>query len=427
MAIKKDKIKDLHYVVHGVLSVADIQAESDKILMEHGKTAKIAGFRPGHIPLDVLRQKYGSSVMHETINNMMNADMDAYATEHKIRLAGSPDAKVEKMEEGKDVEYTLEFDILPPLPKIELEKITLTKKVADIDEEEVQRGLINLAKSRRVSEKIEEDISAEIGHVADIDFKGFLGDTPFEGGEAKHHMLELGSNSFIPGFEEAIVGKKRGKFDINVTFPSDYHSKELAGKQVKFEIVLHGLRKNVIPEINDALAKEVGQESLDALMEHIRKILAEQYKLASIRDMKEELLETLSDKVKMDVPETLVSQEVEMAKHQSEHDGEKFDEKSAKKEAERRVKLGLILAEWGNQNKIEVTQDEIQQAIFQEAMKYPGQHEAVFDYYSKNRQAVSMLRGILYEQKVLDKMLELVKTKEKKVEATELFKSHDAK
>lgn len=429
---KKEKIKDLHYSVNGFISAADMQSAADEILTEYGKTAKIAGFRPGHIPLSVLRQKYNASAYGEAIDKQMNKDLNEYITEKKIRLAGAPKADLAGWEIGKDVEYTLEFDILPTLPEIDLEKFTVTKKTTKLDEAEVEKSLENLRKSRSTAEKQGADYVAADGDVAVIDFKGFIGDTAFEGGEAKKHHLILGSGAFIPGFEDQIIGHKVGdKFDVNVKFPQEYHAENLAGKDARFAVEIHELRKHILPELNDELAKTVGQESVDALREHIRKILNDQYEDAAQREMRNELLDILADKVKLDLPEILVDQELNMAKqeHDNNHahcgdkcdsDDHKWDDKKERKEAERRVKLGLILAEWGTQNKVEVSREDLQQAIWAEAARYPDPKQ-VFEFYNKNQNALAMLRGMLFERKALDAMLTHVKQKEKAVKPEELF------
>lgn len=424
----KEKIKDLHYSVSGKISAEDIQKVADEVLTEFGKTAKIAGFRQGHIPLSVLRQKYNASAYGEAIDKALNNDMTAYLEEKKIRLAGQPKVDLEGWEIGKDVEYSMEFDILPTLPAIDLEKITVVKKVAKLDEKEVETALENIRKSRSVAEKQDEKYKAQNGDVAVIDFKGFIGDEAFEGGEASKHHLILGSGAFIPGFEDQVIGHKAGdKFDVNVKFPTEYHAENLAGKDARFEVLVHEVRKHILPEMTDELAKEVGQESVEKLKEHIRNIISEQYAEASQRDMRNELLDELADKVKLDLPETLVEQELNMAKqehdhHNAEHGHDhKWDEKKEKKEAERRVKLGLILAEWGTQNKVEVTRDDLQQAIWAEASRYPDPKQ-VFEFYNKNQNAIAMLRGMLFERKALDTMLTHVKQKEKSVPAEELFK-----
>ena len=428
---KKEKIKDLHYSVNGLISASDVQAAADEILLEYGKKVKMPGFRTGKVPLNILRQKYNASAYGEAIDKLMNQDLNAYVADKKIRLAGAPKADLDGWEMGKDVEYSLEFDILPTLPAIDLDKFTITKKVAELDEKEVDVALENIRKSRSTAEKQDEKYAAANGDVAVIDFKGFVGDDAFEGGEAKKHHLILGSGAFIPGFEDQIIGHKVGdKFDVNVKFPAEYHAENLAGKDARFAVEIHEIRKHILPELNDDLAKQVGQESVDALKTHIRNILTEQYNDASQREMRNELLDILADKVKLDLPETLVDQEVAMAKskfdrsHAHCHDDKcehKWDDKAERKDAERRVKLGLILAEWGTQNKVEVTRDDLQQAIWAEATRYPDPKQ-VFEFYNKNQNALAMLRGMLFERKALDAMLTHVKTKEKKVKADDLFK-----
>jgi len=429
----KEKIKDLHYSVNGKIAADDLQKIADEVLTEFGKTAKMAGFRQGHIPLSVLRQKYNASAYGEAIDKALNNDLNTYLEEKKIRLAGQPKIDLDGWEIGKDVEYSMEFDILPTLPEIDLDKISVVKKVAKLDEKEVEKALENIRKARSVAEKQDEKYKAKDGDVAVIDFKGFIGDEAFEGGEASKHHLILGSGAFIPGFEDQVIGHKAGdKFDVNVKFPEEYHAENLAGKDARFEVLVHEVRKHVLPELNDELAKEVGHESVEKLKEHIRKIISEQYDEAAQRDMRNELLDILSDKVKLDLPETLVEQELAMAKSEHDHHNEehghdhKWDEKKEKKEAERRVKLGLILAEWGTQNKVEVTRDDLQQAIWAEASRYTDPKQ-IFEFYNKNQNAVVMLRGMLFERKALDAMLSHVKQKEKSVPAEELFKQAGVK
>jgi len=429
----KEKIKDLHYSVSGKIAADELQKVADEVLIEFGKTAKMPGFRTGHIPLSVLRQKYNASAYGEAIDKALNNDLNNYLTEKKIRLAGQPKVDLAGWEMGKDVEYSMEFDILPTLPNIDLDKMTVTKKIAKLDEKEVTTALENIRKSRSTAEKQDETYKAKSGDVAVINFKGFIGKDAFEGGEATKHHLILGSGSFIPGFEDQVIGHKAGdKFDVNVKFPADYHADNLAGKDARFEVFVHEVRKHILPEMNDELAKEVGQESVEKLKEHIREIIQNQYAEAAQRDMRNELLDILADKVKLNLPETLVEQELKMAKaehenHNAQHGHDhKWDEKKEAKDAERRVKLGLILAEWGSQNKIEVTRDDLQQAIWAEASRYPDPKQ-VFEFYNKNQNAVAMLRGVIFERKALDAMLTHVKQKEKSVPADELFKQASVK
>ena len=431
--IKKEKIKDLHYSVNGVITADELQKAADEILTEYGKTAKLAGFRAGHVPLSVLRQKYNASAIAQAIDKLMNLDLNKYTSDKKIRLAGNPRADVTKWEMGKNAEYTLEFDILPELPDIDLDKITVTKLTTKLDPAEVDKALENLRRSRSTAEKQTARYKAKDGDTVVIDFRGFIGKKEFPGGSAEKHHLILGSNAFIPGFEDQIIGHKAGdEFDVNVKFPSDYHATDLAGKDARFAVTLHEVRKHIMPELNDEFAKTVGFDNVEKLKKHITDILNEQYKDASQRAMRNNLLDILADKVKLDLPGNLVEQELAMAhnehdRHNAEHGHDhKWDDKAERKEAERRVKLGLILAEWGNKNKIEVTRDDLQQAIWTEAERYPDPKQ-IFEFYNKNQNALAMLRGIIFERKALDTMLKHVKTKDKAVKATDLFKQAEVK
>ena len=429
----KEKIKDLHYSVTGKIAATDVQKVADEILIEYGKNAKMSGFRPGHIPLSILRQKHNVSAWGDAIDRAINNDLQNYVSDKKLRLAAQPHVDLSGYKIGKDVEYTMDFDILPEFPGVDLEKITVTKKIAKLDEKEVDSALDNLRRARSVAEKQDAKYTAKNGDVAVIDFTGFIDNKEFEGGAAKKHHLILGSGAFIPGFEDQIIGHKTGdEFDVNVTFPKEYHAENLAGKKARFAVKIHEIRKHILPELSDDFAKEVGQESVEKLKEHIRNILNDQYIGASQQEMRNELLDVLADKVKLDLPESLVEQELAMAKqehehHNAEHGHEhKWDEKQEKKDAERRVKLGLILAEWGTQNKVEVTREDLQQAIWNEASRYPDPKQ-IFEFYNKNQNAVAMLRGMIFERKALDTMLTNVKQKEKTVPAEELFSQASVK
>jgi trigger factor len=430
---KKEKIKELHYSATGFLSAAEIQEKADEILLEYGKNAKMPGFRTGHVPLNVLRQKYNATAISEAVDKLMNKDLSDFVSNKKLRLAGAPKADIAKWEIGADMEYSLEFDILPTLPNIDLERYSVVKKIAKIEESEVAKYLDNLRKSRAVAEKQPSGYKAADGDIAVIDFKGFADNQPFEGGEAKNHHLVLGSGAFIPGFEDQIIGHAVGdKFNVNVKFPKEYHAKNLAGKAARFEVEIHELRRHKLPELNDEFAKAVKHESVEGLKDYIRKILAEQYQEAALHEMRSELLEILGDKIKLDLPETLVEQEMNLARREQEQGGHagdhshKWDEKKERKDAEHRVKLGLILADWGMANKMEITRDELQKAIWEEASRYSDPKQ-IFEFYNKNKDALSMLRGMLFERKVLDMMLSKVKVKEKTVSPKELIKQQAPK
>jgi len=397
--IKKDRLKELHYSISGVLPVGEIAKKSDEILAKYGEKAKIAGFRPGHIPLNVLRQRYGDAAAEDAVNDLMNADLSAFAREKKIRLAAAPHANLDKFAPDQDAEYSLEFDILPELPSIDLEKITLSGKAKPVADADVDSAIENIRKNRSEFQKTVAGYKLAKGDLAVIDFTGYIDGAEFEGGAAKNQNLTLGSGSFIPGFEDQIIGHAAGdEFDVNVMFPKDYHAIQLAGRQARFAVRVNEARHAALPDLNDEFAKTTGMESMEKLREHVAKLLTDQNAEAAKAQKRDELLDALADKVKMSVPESLVLAEIKAA------DDKSGDEKKARKDAERRVKLGLILAEWGRANGVEVMREELQSAIWTEASRYQNPDE-VYEFYNKNPNALSALNGMLFERKTLDAMI----------------------
>ncbi|MDR1071852.1 MAG: trigger factor [Rickettsiales bacterium] len=408
---KKEKLKDLHYAVSGVLAAAEIAEKSDRILSKYGEKAKIPGFRAGHIPAGVLRQRYGASATEDAVNELMNADLDSFVKDKKIKLAGAPKADLKKFVVGGDAEYELEFDILPELPKIDLEKIALSKKTSAVKDGDIDAAIENIRKNRCDFQKQDENYRLVSGDVAVIDFTGYVGDEKFEGGEAKNHRLTLGGGQFIPGFEDQIAGHKpNDEFDVNVTFPKEYHAADLAGRAARFAVKINEARHPVLPPADDELAKGVGMESVEKLRAHIMEILTKQNDESARAKMRNELLDILADRVKMDLPESLVAREVAEARQNAPKDKE-FDEKKERAEAARRVKLGLILAEWGQANDVKISREELQSAIWAEAGRYPNPDD-VYDFYNKNPNALSMLNGMLFERKTLDEMIKKCKVRD---------------
>ena len=324
------------------------------------------------------------------------------------------------------------------MPEIELKDfsaIKIEKVMADVPEEEVTKALNYMADSRRDSVKVEEDRATVKGDIAVIDFVGSIDGVEFPGGKGEAYPLEIGSNSFIPGYEDQLIGKKVGEVvDVKATFPENYHAKDLAGKEALFVTTIKEIRTVKKAEINDEFAKAMGKDTLDALKEDVKKHIAQDYEAASKMKMKRSLLDALDKAYKFDVPQKLVDMEYdsivkqyEAAKKNNQLDEDEKNKKEAdllkeyKEIAVRRVKLGLLLAEVGKDAKIEVTQEDINKAIMTEAQRYPMQAKAIFDFYLKNKEAIERLRTQVYEEKVMDYVLSKVETKEKKVSVEELY------
>jgi trigger factor len=383
----------------------------------------------------MVKQKYQGNAMSETLDDMLRDGVNEVLKEKKVRPVFTPDVDLKKFEEGKDVEFKVSMEIMPEIELKDFAAIKVEKPVADVPAEEVEKALNYMAESRRDTTKVEEDRATVKGDIAVIDFVGSINGVEFEGGKGEAYPLEIGSNSFIPGYEEQLIGKKVGDVvDVKATFPENYHAKDLAGKEALFVTTIKEIRTIKKAEVNDEFAKSMGEENLDKLKETVKSRIAQDYENASKMKVKRSLLDALDKAYKFDVPEKLVDMEYdaivkqyEAAKKNNQLDEDEKNKKEAdllkeyKEIAVRRVKLGLLLAEVGNEGKIAVTQEDLNKAIMNEAQRYPMQAKAIFDFYLKNKDAVERLRTSVYEEKVMDYVLSKVTTTEKKVSVEDLY------
>lgn len=406
-----------------------------KKLEEIKKEAKIQGFRPGQAPLSLIKSKYEPAVKGEVLDDLVQEYVEKTFKENDVRPALRPKIELKKFDDGQDIELSVEVEALPKIIAPDIKEIELSKMVAEAGEEEVNEALKKLADSKKTTELSDEKRPTQIGDVVVIDFIGSIDGEEFKGGNGKDYYLNLGSNTFIPGFEDQLVGHNIGdKIDVNVTFPENYHAKELAGKKALFKVDLKELRRFKTPEIDDAFAKMFGSESLEKLKEMIKIELNREYQRIARMHAKRALLDKLAQSHDFDVPAGMVDLEFdsiwkqfEQAKKNGSLDEEekRKSEDDLKKEyrtiAERRVRLGLLLAEIANQNKVTLTQEDLTNAIMAEARRYPGQEKTVFEYYQKNPKALDALRAPLFEEKVVDFILAGSKTTENKVSVKELY------
>jgi len=435
MKIKETKSEGLSREYNVTISAADFAAGVDKKLHEIGKTVSMAGFRAGKVPFPMIEKKYKANAMSEALDDMLRDGVNDLLKEKNLRPVFTPDVDIKKFEEGKDIEFTVKMDILPDIEIKDFGSIKLEKVVADVPEEEVTKALNYMAESKRDSVKVEENRETKKGDIAVIDFVGSIDGVEFQGGKGEAYPLEIGSNSFIPGYEDQLIGKKVGDVvDVKATFPENYHAKDLAGKEALFVTTIKEIREVKKSEINDEFAKSMGKDNLDALKEEVKSHIAKDYEAASKMKLKRALLDALDKAYKFDVPSKLVDMEYETivkqyeaAKKNNQLDEDEKNKKEAdllkeyKEIAVRRVKLGLLLAEVGKNAKIEVTQEDINKAIMVEAQRYPMQAKAIFDFYLKNKEAIERLRTQVYEEKVIDHVLSKVETTEKKVSVAELY------
>lgn len=410
--LKSESLKKEYTVV---IPAADFEKEVDAKINQIAKTTKIPGFRPGKAPKEMLKQKYRASVLGEVLDETVRNATEEVIKSNKLNPVMMPNIKVTKFEDGKDIEFTLTVELMPEIKIGDLSAIKLEKLMAEVPAEEVEKALNYIAQSRRETVKVEEDRAAAKGDTVVIDFTGSIDGVEFQGGKGNNYPLELGSNSFIPGFEDQLIGKKTGdKVDVNVTFPENYHAKDLAGKASVFAVEIKELRAAKEVEINDEFAKSLGEESLDKLKAAIAERIKGDYEAASKMKLKRQLLDNLDNEYKFDVPAGLVDAEYKSIVDQYEQAKKynQLDESEKNKSEEellaeykdiavRRVKLGLLLSEIGKDAKVTITPDDINKAIMNEAKKYPGQEKAVFDYYLKNKQAIEALKAPVLKKRLL--------------------------
>lgn len=405
-------------------------------LEEIGKTAKIPGFRPGKIPMPVLKQRYGSTARAEALDGAISEATQKTLSERNLRPAMQPKIDLVSIAEDKDIEFKLEVEILPEVVPGDFSKISLERSIADVEDKTIDEAITRVAKASREPEIVTEIRAAQIGDMVIIDFDGSIDGVSRPGMKGSDHRLELGSKSFIDTFEEQLVGSKVGdQKTIKVTFPNDYHAADLSGKQADFAVTIKELRTPKAVTMDDDLAKDLGFPSLEKLRERVREDIATNYTSISRAIIKRQLMDKLAEEYKFEVPNSMLEaefgniwQQVEASKARGElpeADQKKSDEELRKEYrsiAERRIRLGLLLAEIARQQKIDVEPTELRNALMAEARRFPGQEKAVIDYYTQTEGAVERLRAPLLEEKVVDHIVSKAKVTETKISAEELMK-----
>lgn len=418
-----------------VIPAQDLAAKYSDKLTKLTQNVRLPGFRPGKVPPALLRKRYGDALASEVVEEAVSETASKALTDKGLRPALQPKLlEVGKFEEGKDLEFRFAVEALPDIEPMDFRQLALERIKVGVEESDVDAALKRLGEGNPDLKPADAGRKAEKGDVAVIDFAGTMGGVAFPGGSAEGHHLRLGSGGFIPGFEEQLLGATAGeKREVKVTFPAEYPAKNLAGKEAVFAVTVKELKQAVPAEANDAFAERVGAKDLAELKAQVRKQIEGDYASLARMRLKRQLLDKLAEGHEFAVPEGMVEaefnliwREVEEQKKQGNMDeadkAKSEDELKAeyRKIAERRVRLGLLLAEVGKRNKIEVSREELGQAIVREAQRYPGQERKVIDYYQQNNDALAQLRAPLYEDKVVDYILALAKLAEKSVTPKEL-------
>jgi len=431
MKVEQVLSKDLKREYKVTVKAKDIDEKVDAKLKEVGKKVKLDGFRPGKIPSSVLKKNYGQRVLGEVLQNVVDESSKEALVKEKVRPALPPKIEIIEFEEGSDLKFKIEVEVLPELPKIDFKKITIEKPKVEVGKKDIEEAINRIAEQVKDFEKV--DRKSKDGDAVLIDFKGFVDDEAFEGGEAQGHRLVLGSNSFIPGFEEQLIGTKAGDDKkVKVAFPKEYHAPHLAGKDSVFEVTVHEVLEAKSAKIDKKFAEKLGFDEVSKLEDAIKEQIEKEVEGACRTYAKKELFDELDKACKFDVPEEMAKQEFEAVWHQIEHakqanpNDPEFNkpEKKLKEEykemADRRVRLGILLSDIGVQNKIAVTPEEINRVIFAEASRFPGQEQKVFEHYKSHPEQVEAIKGPLLEEKVVDFILEKVSIKDKKMTIADL-------
>ena len=413
----------------------ELEAKVNEKLAEAQPEVEMKGFRKGKVPMALLKKQFGQRIMGEAMQESIDGAMNEHFEKTGDRPAMQPEVKMtnEDWKEGDDVEVSMSYEKLPEIPEVDLSKIELEKMVVKADDAAVEEALASLAETAQDFKAREEGAKAEDGDQVVIDFKGSVDGEEFEGGAAEDYPLVLGSNSFIPGFEEQLVGvKAEEEKAVEVSFPEEYGAENLAGKAAVFDVTVKAVKKPVPAEINDELAQKYGAEDLEALKGQIRERLEAEYQGAARQVMKRQVLDALDEKVKFDLPPSLVDAEAKQIAHQiwheenpevQGHDHEEIEPTDEQmKLAERRVRLGLLLAEIGQKAEVTVTDAEMTQAIMNQARQYPGQERAFFDFVRQNQQMQQQMRAPIFEDKVIDHIAEQADVTEKEISKEELQK-----
>ncbi|MBE0452107.1 trigger factor [Roseovarius autotrophicus] len=422
-----------------ILSAADLDAKVTDKLKEAQPEIELKGFRKGKVPLPLLKKQFGTRMLGEAMQESVDDAMRTHFEEKGERPAFEPDVKMANQDwkEGDDVEIELSYEALPDVPSVDLSGVKLERMVVKADDAAVDEALGNLAESAQDFKDRKKGSKAKDGDQVVIDFVGKLDGEPFEGGSAEDYPLTLGSGSFIPGFEEQLVGVKAGEEKaVTVNFPEDYQAPHLAGKEAVFDCTVKAVKEPVAAELNDELAQKYGAESLDALKEQIRERLEHEYAGAARAILKRNVLDALDELVSFDLPPTMVETEAKQIAHQLWHEdhpeeqghdhGEIAPTEEQVKLAERRVRLGLLLADLGQKAEVQVTDAEMTQAVMTQARQYPGHEREFFEFVQKNPQMRQQLRAPIFEDKVIDYVVELAEVTDKEIAREELEKAIEA-
>ena len=424
MKIDIQSKKGLKTILSIVIDKKTIQNELDKRLTNLKSEVSLKGFRPGKVPTEVIKSQFGKAIYGEVIDKLLHESSQKALEEKKIKAAGQPKIDLKTFGEGKDLNYTLEVDSLPEIKLASFEKFSATEFLVKIEKKLIDEKILDIAKNNKTFSDKKDNEKAEIGNQVVFDYSASVDGEKFEGSEGKGVQLELGKNLFLKGFDEQLIGvKKNDVKNINAILPSSHPKKELANKKAIFQCKILNVKNPLDTKIDDNFAKNMGAKDLNDLKKLIENQIASQYKQALDSITKKEILDQVEKLHKVELPKNLVEQEV----HKMTHDLKKEEIEKHKfkntKLAESRIKLGLILNEYGEKNKLKITDEDVKAEIQKQIKGMPGQEKMVLDYYQKNASASQNLKGALYEDKILNLFKTNIKLLKKDISVAEAEKT----
>lgn len=407
--LKNDKV---NYHIKVTVPNNVIESEIDLELSKVAKDAKMSGFRPGKVPLPMLRKKYHDSLRADVVKNQIIKSMDSIKADKKLKIATEPAIEDIKNENAQDIEFTLKYDLLPEIKLPDFKSIAMEKPVLEVEDKDIEEGLKKITEMHITYDKPKKTAAAKEGDQVIINTTGFIDGKEFKEGNLTDFKLVIGSGQFIPGFEDQLVGSKANSdVNVKVTFPKDYLHKDFAGKPAEFKTHVKEVFSPTAPKMDDEFAKTLKCKDLKELKEKISEEMSRTYASQVYTDMKMKFFNKLEDLLKFEIPETLLSKEINALKHQTEHSGEEDEdiakksdkEKEAyyKKLATRRVRIGLMLAEYVKSKNIQITQNDLNEEILKQAKQFPAQASQIFEFYHKDARARETIKGTVLEEKAM--------------------------
>lgn len=411
----KNEGLELHYKI--VVPESEIAVKVNEKLQNLAKNVKMPGFRPGKVPLKLVEQKFKLSVFGEVVQEEIRFHVSKLADDTPFKLAAMPSVEADIVDPGKDVEFRVLLEKMPEIKDIDFAKIKLEKPVVKAKDSDIEDSIERIMSTKREFKKAAKTYKAADGDKAIIDFEGFVDGKAFAGGKGENYGLILGSKTFIPGFEEQVIGAKAGDdVLVKVAFPKEYGSKDLAGKEAEFKVKVHEVQKPEKAELDDTIAQSFGANNVEELKNQLRTMMEKTYEESSYTHQKMKLFDALENKLDFDVPPTLAKKEVEIMTQQLAQYKDEDEELKKKSESElkeyankvalRRVRIGLMLADYAEKNQLKVTNDDYRIALMEKARSYPGNEKQVYDFYRDNQDAMRGLAGPILEDKAVRHILE---------------------